>query len=106
MIDPFSEYTKALAKKLEDKYGVAVLPTDCAHLDLEDIDDIFSKICYMNFQLKLLILIFLRWIDDLPDDHWLKQELYSEIQTAFTDIHILKQVDTRIQSITKYKNYY
>ncbi len=100
--DPFSEYTKALAKKLEDKYGVAVLPTDCAHLDLEDIDDIFSKILY-EFPIETINIDFPRWIDGLPDDHWLKQELYSEIQTAFTDIHILKQVDTRISQLQNTK---
>lgn len=52
--DPFSDYTKALARKLEEKYEVSVLPTDCSRLDIEDIDDILARF-YMNFQLKLLI---------------------------------------------------
>ena len=100
--DPFSEYTKALAKKLEDKYGVAVLPTDCAHLDLEDIDDIFSKILY-EFPIETINIDFPRWIDGLPDDHWLKQELYTEIQTAFKDIHILKEIDNRVSQLQSTK---
>lgn len=32
--DPASEYTKELAKKLETKYGVSVIHTDCANLRL------------------------------------------------------------------------
>ena len=52
--DPFSDYTKALAKKLEDKYQVSVIPTDCAHLDLEDIDLSLVRF-YTSFQLKRLI---------------------------------------------------
>ena len=32
--DPFSDYTKALARKLEEKYEVSVLPTDCSRLDI------------------------------------------------------------------------
>ena len=93
--DPFSDYTKALAKKLEDKYGVSVLPTDCAHLDIEDINDIFSKILY-EFPVETINIDFPRWIDGLPNDHWLKVELYSEIQNAFDNIHILKEVNSRI----------
>ena len=96
--DPFSDYTKALAKKLEDKYGVSVIPTDCAHLDLEDIDYIFSKILY-EFPIETINLNFPRWVDGLSDEHWLKKELYTEIQTTFTDIHILKQVDSGINQL-------
>ncbi len=93
--DPFSEYTKSLAQKLETKYGVYVIPTDCANLDLEDIDDIFSKILY-EFPIETINLDFPRWVDGLPNEHWLKQELYQEIQTAFSDIRILKQINSGI----------
>ena len=68
------------------------------HLDLEDIDYIFSKILY-EFPIETINLNFPRWVDGLCDDHWLKKELYSEIQTAFTDIHILKQVDGGISQL-------
>lgn len=96
--DPFSEYTKSLAQKLETKYGVYVIPTDCANLDLEDIDDIFSKILY-EFPIETINLDFPRWVDGLPDEHWLKQELYQEIQTAFSDIRILKQINSGIAQL-------
>ena len=100
--DPFSDYTKSLAKKLEDKYGVAVLPTDCSRLDLEDIDQIFSKILY-EFPIETIHIDFPRWVDGLSDDHWLKTELYTEIQTAFTDIRILKQIDNGINQLQNTK---
>ena len=96
--DPFSDYTKSLASQLEAKYQVPDIPTDCARLDLEDIDDIFGKILY-EFPIETIDLDFPRWVDGLPDDHWLKQELYQEIQTAFSDIHILKQIDSGINQL-------
>ncbi len=96
--DPFSDYTKSLAKKLEDKYGVSVIPTDCANLDLEDIDDIFGKILY-EFPIETINLDFPRWVDGLPDEHWLKKELYQEIQTAFTNIRILKEINNGINAL-------
>ena len=100
--DPFSDYTKALAKKLEEKYGVSVLPTDCARLDIEDIDDIFSKILY-EFPIETINIDFPRWVDGLPDDHWLKVELYDEIEKAFDNNRILKQVDSSIGQLQNTK---
>ncbi len=100
--DPFSDYTKALAKKLEEKYGVSVLPTDCARLDIEDIDDVFSKILY-EFPIETINIDFPRWVDGLPDDHWLKVELYDEIEKAFDNIRILKQVDNSIGQLQNTK---
>ena len=100
--DPFSDYTKALARKLEEKYEVSVLPTDCSRLDIEDIDDIFSKILY-EFPIETININFPRWVDGLPDDHWLKVELYDEIKKAFDNIRILKQVDHGISQLQNTK---
>ena len=44
--EPSSEYTAQLAEKLEEKYGVSVLPLNCSELDIEDINNMFSKILY------------------------------------------------------------
>jgi len=98
--DPFSDYTKSLAQKLEDKYGTAVIPTNCSRLDLEDISDIFSKILY-EFPIERMNINFPKWVDGLEDSHPLKEELFHEIKEAFCDVKILKQVDS---SIVKLQN--
>ena len=98
--DPFADSTKSLAKKLEDKYQVAVIPTDCSNLDLEDINDIFGKILY-EFPIERMNINFPKWVDGLSDSHWLKDELFNEIKDAFKDVKILKQVDS---SIVKLQN--
>ena len=91
--DPFSDYTKSLAQKLEDKYHTAVIPTDCSRLEMEDIGDIFGKILY-EFPVEKMNINFPKWVDGLSDDHWLKVELFNEIKEAFSDVRILKQVDS------------
>lgn len=98
--EPYSEYTKELAKKLEDKYQTAVIPTDCANLNSEDLNDIFARILY-EFPIEQININFPRWVDGLNDEHWLKQKLYSEIQDAFNNVTILKQVDLGITKIQK-----
>ncbi len=96
--DPFSDYTKSLAQKLEDKYGTAVIPTDCSNLDMEDINDIFGRILY-EFPIERMNINFPKWVDGLEDSHWLKEELFSEIKEAFQDVTILKQVDSSIAKL-------
>lgn len=96
--DPFSDDTKALARKLEDKYQTAVIPTDCSRLDTEDINEIFGRILY-EFPIERMNINFPKWVDGLSDSHWLKEELYSEIKDAFRDISILKQVDVGIAKL-------
>ncbi len=95
-----SDYTRSLAKKLEEKYSVPVIPTDCSTLDLEDINTIFSKILY-EFPVETIELNFPRWVDGLSSEHWLKKELHSEIKEAFSNVRLLKQVDMSVQKIQK-----
>ena len=100
--DPFSDYTKNLAMELEEKYQTSVIPTDCSRLDMEDINDIFGKILY-EFPIEKMNINFPKWVDGLPDSHWLKEELYSEIKDAFNNIHILKQVDNGVAKLQNTK---
>ncbi len=95
-----SETTKSLAKKLEEKYAVPVLPTDCSTLNLEDINTIFSKILY-EFPVETIELNFPRWVDGLSSEHWLKKQLYAEIKDAFQEVRLLKQIDKSVQKIQK-----
>ena len=95
--DPNSEYTRSLANKLQDKYETQVIPTDCDNLDINNIEEIFGRLLY-EFPIEQVNINFPRWVDGLPETHWLKEELFDEIRGAFKDINILKQVDG---SITK-----
>ena len=96
--EPNSDYTLELAKKLEDKYGVSVLPTDCSNLSINDINDIFGKLLY-EFPIEQMNISLPRWTDSLSDDHWLKKELFTEIKEAFSNISVLKQINDSLTTI-------
>lgn len=96
--EPYSDYTMELSRKLEEKYGTPVIPTDCSNLNIDDINNMFSKILY-EFPIEQMNISLPRWVDGLNDEHWLKKSLYDQIKTAFKDIRILKQVDTGINNI-------
>lgn len=98
--NPTSDYTLALAKRLQEKYAVPVIPTNCSTLDLDDINNIFDKILY-EFPIEQINLNFPHWVDGLSNDHWLKKELYSQIKDAFNEVYLLKQIDSSITKIQK-----
>lgn len=96
--NPYADYTKELSRTLEEKYQVAVIPTDCTNLNMEDVNDIFGKILY-EFPVERINLNFPGWIDGLKDEHPLKQELYSNIKEAFKDTNAVKNINTGIEKI-------
>lgn len=96
--EPESDYTRSLAEKLQEKYDAQVIPTDCENLSRDKIDEIFGRVLY-EFPIDRVNISFPRWVDGLPEDHWLKEELYDEIKTTFKDVTILKQIDNRITNL-------
>ena len=90
--NPHSEYSKELTAKLEAKYQIAVVPTDCSNLDIEDINKIFGKILY-EFPVEKININFPKWVDGLEDEHWIKNTLHNSIKDGFCDIKVLKEID-------------
>ena len=95
---PRAEYVTELAKKLEEKYGVTVLPANCENMSLDDMNAIFSKILY-EFPIERVNISFPKWIDSLNDEHWLKRQLYNEIKESFRDISRLKEIRSGINGL-------
>ncbi len=96
--DPNSNYTRELADKLSEKYNTTVMPTNCEYLTIDDINNMFSKVLY-EFPVEQICIKFPRWIDGLEGSHPLKAELFNEIQNAFTDVHVLKDVSSCVDRI-------
>lgn len=98
--EPNSEYTKQLAEKLSQKYSTTVIPTNCEYLNIDDINNIFSKVLY-EFPTNEIYVKFPKWVDGLSFDHPLKAELFNEIKDAFTDVNVLKDISSCCQKISK-----
>ncbi len=95
---PESDFTQSLALKLQEKYDAQVVPTNCDELTTNKVEEIFGKILY-EFPIETININFPKWVDGLPETHWLKEELYNEIKEAFKDVTILKQIDGRMSSL-------
>ena len=96
--NPSSDYVIDLARSLEEKYRVSVLPTNCSNLSIDDINDIFSKLLY-EFPIEQMNITLPKWVEILDSEHWLKVQLMSEIKEAFSNISVLKQVNESVRAI-------
>ena len=96
--DPYSEYTRSLADELETRYEAPVIPADCSNLDIDDINQVFSRVLY-EFPIEQININFPRWVDTLENTHWLKTTLYSNIMNTFKDVNELKQIDNAIEDL-------
>lgn len=78
---PNSPETINLAKDLEKKYGVGVVSLDIANMVDEDIVKLFAKIL-AEFPVKNICVKLPKWMQVLPFEHHLIQEIYAEISKA------------------------
>jgi stage IV sporulation protein A len=96
--EPDSNYATELSKKLSEKYNATVIPINCEYLSIDDINNIFSKILY-EFPAQQICFKIPRWIDGLEPSHPLKCELFKEIKDAFSNVNVLRDISTCINSI-------
>lgn len=76
---PYSDEAKQAVLEITDKYDVAAMPVNCAQLKKEDIHRILERILY-EFPLTAVEFYFPRWMDMLPSDHEIKQDLLKQIR--------------------------
>lgn len=96
--NPYSEYTRSLADELENRYEAPVIPADCSNLDIDDINQVFSRVLY-EFPIEQININFPRWVDTLDNSHWLKTTLYSNIMNTFKDVNELKEIDNALENL-------
>jgi len=87
-IHPNSPETQALARRLQEEYGVTVLPLDCLRMTQEDILRLLTEVL-MEFPLREFNLRLPKWVRELKEDHWLRQ-IYEDL--AWETVGRLKRV--------------
>lgn len=76
---PYAEETKALAKELQNKYGVRVLPINCEQLKSEDIVNILEAVLY-EFPIRSIYFKMPGWTCALMPDSDMKRNLKETVK--------------------------
>ena len=90
--NPRDGYSQDMANRLSEKYNTPVLPVSCADLNLQDINDIFSKLLY-EFMIERVNVKFPRWIDGLDSTNELKVNLFNQMKLSFDNTRRLKDIN-------------
>ncbi len=91
-IYPSSENSIKLAKQLSKKYEVPVIPVNCIELDENDISEIIKRVLF-EFPVKQIEIKLPAWVESLPFEHSLKQNLISVVRENTQKVHCIRQVE-------------
>lgn len=89
---PKSEDAKKLAKSLEAKYGVPVMPMDVLKLNQNNIDEIFEKIL-LEFPIKSLKIKMPKWMQALSFNHPIISNVVEEVKKFGENANKIGQID-------------
>lgn len=98
--EPFSASCRMLREEMEEKYGVPVLPMNCAMLDREDISHIIEGVLY-EFPLSEIAIHLPSFVDGLPDDDEIKTSLISTISGSMDGVTRVRHMEKMLKSITE-----
>lgn len=88
---PYSEETKRLASEMMEKHGVKVLPVNCEQLKKDDINRILEHVLY-EFPLSAMEFYMPRWVEMLPSDNRMKQEMIECVRGLMKDYDRIRDV--------------
>ncbi|MBR2175975.1 MAG: stage IV sporulation protein A [Clostridia bacterium] len=97
---PDSQDTRALAKKLSDKYGVHVEPVSCMQLDESEIKRILARVLF-EFPVKEIKVDMPKWVSSLEQEHWLRSSVLSTIRTAAQGAEKIREVSDIADKISE-----
>lgn len=89
---PKSDDAKKLAKSLETKYGVPVMPMDVLKLNQNNIDEIFEKIL-LEFPIKSLKIKMPKWMQALSFNHPIVSNVVEEVKKFGENANKIGQID-------------
>lgn len=105
---PYSDSTKALAERMQEQYGAAVLPMNCDQMHEEDVNRILEHILY-EFPISRIDFFTPKWVDMLELDDPVRKRLFTqakELLDAVTNVRdfrelVLPQPDEMLRELRK-----
>ena len=93
---PYSEEAKDTAEELEQTYGVKALPVNCEQLKEEDIYKILEAVLF-EFPVSELQFFIPRWVEMLPREHKIKQDLLEHIRGMLEDLREIRDAAAGVE---------
>lgn len=89
---PYSDETIAMAKEMESKYGINVMPVNCEQLKKDDINKIMERVL-MEFPVTEIDFHIPKWLEIQPNTHWLKAQVIQGIKNVLGKISFMRDIN-------------
>lgn len=98
--EPDSDRAHAIAADIASRHGVSCLTVNCLELKEQDVSEIIQSVLY-EFPLQELELFLPSWVDALPYEHPIKEELYEAIRSSGGQIQQIRQVRDCVAQLSR-----
>ena len=100
--NPGSLEASRCKKNMEARYGVTVVPCNCAAMEAGDVDSMMEQLLY-QFPISEVKVNFPLWINRLGKDHELKGNIYESIVEGFGKAEKFADVTQATEFIRSYE---
>lgn len=91
---PYGDEAKQTVKSINEKYDVSATALNCNQLRMEDIQNIMEKLL-ASFPVSQIAFHLPKWVEMLPQTHWLKQELLQKAKDIIGRISRISDVNIK-----------
>ena len=88
---PYKDEALKTAEEIQQKHQVTALTVNCDQLRKEDITRILEKVLY-EFPVSQIQFFIPRWVEMLPMDHELKQQLLTQIREKMKQMQHIRDI--------------
>ena len=97
-VDPYATETRRLAQRMQDKYGVPVVPVNCQTMLEQEIVQVLEALL-SQFPVTQVGLILPRWLMRLERTHPVRKAVTDTVRLACKDVQRIGQVDSVAQAM-------
>ena len=101
--EPDSEFAVETAREISENYGVRCLRVNCLQLDEDGISEIIRSVLE-EFPLKSVGIYLPEWLEALPGDNELRNEIFSGIMESYSGVSKIKDCYTSVDKLSEYED--
>ena len=98
--DPNGDTARTAAKDISERYGVDCLPVNCQELGEADIGAILQAVLY-DFPVTEVGFYYPSWVEALPEDHPLREQMVSCVRRACSNIDRLRDLEAAADALNE-----
>ena len=90
-LEPDSDGARLMSSELSAEYGVPVMAVSCPSLTEDEIKEIITQLLF-EFPVREIGIELPLWLAGLPDEHWLKSEIYGTVLRSINQVEFVRDI--------------